>query len=32
MMDITDIRAKFGDKYDGAIAQYLAWAKCKGFP
>jgi hypothetical protein len=31
MMDIADIRAKFGDKYDGAIAQYFAWAKCKGF-
>lgn len=31
MMDIADVRGKFGDKYDGAIAQYLAWAKCKGF-
>lgn len=31
MMDITDVRKKFGDKYDGAIAQMLAWAKCKGY-
>ncbi|HCI1801438.1 hypothetical protein [Pseudomonas aeruginosa] len=31
MMDIADVRAKFGDKYDGAIAQMLAWAKCKGY-
>jgi hypothetical protein len=31
MMDIADVRARFGDKYDGAIAQYLAWVKCKGF-
>jgi hypothetical protein len=28
MMDIADIRAKFGDKYDGAILQVIAWAKC----
>ncbi|WP_179059269.1 hypothetical protein [Pseudomonas taiwanensis] len=27
MMDITDVRSKFGDKYDEAIAQMLAWAK-----
>lgn len=31
MMDIADVRAKFGDKYDEAIAQMLAWAKCKGY-
>jgi hypothetical protein len=31
MMDIVDIRSKFGDKYDAAIAQYLTWAKCKGY-
>ncbi|MGU2293282.1 hypothetical protein ACSEQ4_30820, partial [Pseudomonas aeruginosa] len=31
MMDIVDVRAKFGDKYDVAIAQMLAWAKCKGY-
>jgi len=31
MMDITDIRAKFGSKYDAAIVQYLAWSKCKGY-
>ncbi|MCX7112869.1 MAG: hypothetical protein NTX45_22675 [Proteobacteria bacterium] len=30
-MDITDIRSKFGNKYDGAIAQMLAWAKCKKY-
>ena len=28
-MDILDIRAKFGNKYDSAIAQMMAWAKCK---
>jgi hypothetical protein len=28
-MDILDIRAKFGNKYDSAIAQTMAWAKCK---
>lgn len=31
MMDIEDIRSKFGDKYDPAIAQMLAWAKCKEY-
>ena len=31
MMDVVDIRSQFGDKYDAAIAQYLAWAKCKGY-
>lgn len=31
MMDIADVRSQFGNKYDAAIAQYLAWAKCKGF-
>lgn len=31
MMDIADVRAKFGDKYDEAIAQMIAWAKCKGY-
>jgi len=27
-MDIADIRLKFGDKYDGAIAQMTAYAHC----
>lgn len=27
-MDITDIRAKFGDKYDSAIAQMEAYSLC----
>lgn len=31
MMDIEDIRSKFGSKYDAAIAQMLAWAKCKEY-
>ena len=31
VMDIEDIRSKFGDKYDAAIAQMLAWAKCKEY-
>lgn len=31
MMDIADIRAKFGDKYDSAITQMIAWAACKGY-
>lgn len=30
-MDIADIREKFGDKYDLAIAQMIAWAACKGY-
>ncbi|HBO4310576.1 TPA: hypothetical protein NIF13_001229 [Pseudomonas aeruginosa] len=30
-MDILDIRENFGDKYDEAIAQMIAWAKCKGY-
>jgi hypothetical protein len=30
-MDVADIRSKFGDKYDGAIAQGLLYAKCMGF-
>ena len=30
-MDIADIRAKFGNKYDGAIAQMMVWAKCMGY-
>jgi len=30
MMDIVDIRKKFGNKYDSAIAQMMAYAKCKG--
>ena len=29
-MDIDDIRDKFGDKYDDAIAQMLSYAKEKG--
>jgi hypothetical protein len=29
MMDILDIRVKCGKKYDSAIAQMLAWTKCK---
>ena len=31
MMDIEDVRSKFGNKYDVAIAQMLAWAKCKEY-
>lgn len=31
MMDIEDIRSKFGSKYDAAITQMLAWAKCKEY-
>lgn len=31
MMDIADVKAKFGNKYDGAIAQMIAWAKCKKY-
>lgn len=31
MLDIADIREKFGDKYDPAIAQMVAWAACKGY-
>ncbi|MQG94755.1 hypothetical protein [Pseudomonas sp. MN1F] len=31
MMDITDIREKFGDKYAPAIAQMIAWSACKGY-
>jgi len=30
MMDIVDIRKKFGNNYDSAIAQMMAYAKCKG--
>lgn len=30
-LDIIDIRSKFGDKYDSAIAQMLTWSKCKGY-
>lgn len=31
LMDVADVRSKFGDKYDGAIAQMMAWAKCMGY-
>lgn len=30
-MDIADIRGLFGNKYDSAIAQMVAWAKCMGY-
>ncbi|WP_412005328.1 hypothetical protein [Aestuariibius insulae] len=28
MMDVLDIRAKFGDKYDAAIAEAAAYMEC----
>lgn len=28
MMDIDDIRKNFGSKYDDAISEMMAWAKC----
>lgn len=31
MLDIKDIRKKFGDKYDSAIKQMLAYVECQGF-
>jgi len=30
-MDIADIRSKFGNKYDSAIAQMMMYSKCKGY-
>ena len=30
-MDIQDVRSKFGSKYDVAIEQMIAWAKCKKY-
>jgi hypothetical protein len=29
VMDFSDIKSKFGSKYDSAIAQMMTWAKCK---
>jgi len=31
MMDIKDIRGKFGNKYDSSLAQMMAYAKCMGY-
>jgi len=28
LMDVLDIRSKFGDKYDGAIAEAAAYMEC----
>jgi len=30
-MDILDIKAKFGDKYDEAITEMILWSICKGY-
>jgi filamentous hemagglutinin len=27
-MDVVDVQSKFGDKYNGAIAQMMAYATC----
>ncbi len=31
LMDIADIKKKFGNKYDSAIAQMIAYSKCKEY-